>query len=394
MPRRLPHPALIFSYIGHSLDHIFMLIYPTAVLAMTNTFGWDYGEMVALMTPSVVLFGAGAIPAGWLADRWSARGMLTIMFLGMGAASVATGLARDPIEVALGLAAIGVFASIYHPVATAVVVRYATQRGRDLGINGVFGGIGIGSGPLIAGFLTSTLGWREAFIIPGVVCMGVGIAFAWIVREIVPSDAANRHASGVRGNWREVALIFALIVIAGVCVAFLFQSETTAMPKIFAQRLTFLDGDLFWIGLSTAVVFYFGAAAQYGGGLLADRFHMKWLVAGALTLQVPICWMAVHAADWPMFAVAALMAVFTLGLQPVVDSLVAHYVPPAWHARAFGMRFLAGIVTSSIAVPAVGWIHIATGDFAWMFVGLGGIAAIGVGVASLLPSERRVAASG
>ena len=122
------------------------------------------------------------------------------------------------------------------------------------------------------------------------------------------------------------------------------------MPKIFEQRLTFLDGDLFLgSGCSPRVVFYFGAAAQFGGGLLADRFPMKWLVAGALFLQLPICWLAAHAAGWPMFAIAVLMAVFTLGLQPVVDSLVAHYVPPAWHARAFGMRFLAGIVTSSAA---------------------------------------------
>lgn len=392
MSIRFPHPVLTFSCIGHSLDHIFMLIYPTTVIALEAEFGRPFGELIAFMTPSVFLFGAGAIPAGWLADRWSARGMLIIMFLGMGAASVATGFARDPFEVALGLAAIGLFASIYHPVATAVVVRYATKRGRDLGINGVFGGIGIGSGPLIAGILTDTLGWREAFIIPGIVSILVGIAFALMVREIATSDAADRHTNGVRGSVRAVAAIFALIVTAGVCVSFLYQSETVAMPKIFEQRLTFLEGDLRWVGLYTAVVFYFGAAAQFGGGLLADRFHMKWLVAGALFLQLPICWLALHATDWPMFTIAVFMAVFTLGLQPVVDSLVAHYVPSAWHARAFGMRFLAGIVTSSAAVPAVGWIHASTGDFVWMFAALGVIAAIGVAVASLLPTEERAAA--
>ncbi len=398
MAIRFPHPVLTFSCIGHSLDHIFMAIYPTTVIAIMAEFDRPFGELIAFMTPSVFLFGAGAIPAGWMADRWSARGMLIIMFLGMGAASILTGLARDPFEVAFGLAAIGVFASIYHPVATAVVVRYATQRGRDLGINGVFGGIGIGSGPLIGGVLTGTLGWREAFIIPGIVSILVGLAFAWMVREIVPSDAANKHASGVRGNWREVALIFALIVIAGVCVSFFFQSETVSIPKIFDQRLTFLAEDpeqrVWQIGLFAALVFYFGAAAQYGGGLLADRFHMKWLVAGALFLQLPVCWLALHATGWPMFTIAVFMAVFTLGLQPVVDSLVAHYVPSAWHARAFGMRFLAGIVASSAAIPAIAWIHTVTGDFVWLFVTLGGIAAIGVGIASLLPSERRVAVAG
>ena len=134
MAIRFPHPVLTFSCIGHSLDHIFMLIYPTTVIALEAEFGRPFGELIAFMTPSVFLFGAGAIPAGWLADRWSARGMLIIMFLGMGAASVATGFARDPFEIALGLAAIGIFASIYHPVATAVVdalCHQARPRPRD-----------------------------------------------------------------------------------------------------------------------------------------------------------------------------------------------------------------------------------------------------------------------
>ena len=105
---------------------------------------------------------------------------------------------------------------------------------------------------------------------------------------------------------------------------------------------------------------------------------MKWLVVGALTLQLPICWLAIHAADWPMFAVAVLMAVFTLGLQPVVDSLVAHYVPLGLarprlrhalsgryrHQFGGGARRSAG----SMPRPAIS---------SWLFAGLGGIAAVG-----------------
>jgi MFS transporter, FSR family, fosmidomycin resistance protein len=394
MPRIRYHPVLIFSCIGHSLDHIFMLIYPVAVIPMAVEFGWSYGEMVALLTPSVVLFGAGAIPAGWLADRWSARGMLAIMFFGMGAASVLTGLARNPIEIAVGLAAIGVFASIYHPVATAIVVRYAVQRGRDLGINGVFGGLGIGSGPLIAGILTDSFGWREAFIIPGIVCLAVGIAFVLMVGEIEPAESAQKHSGGASANGGAVLPVFAAIVAVGVCVGFLFQTGTVAMPKVFEQRLTFLGGALAWVGGLTALVYYCGAAAQFFGGLLADRFPMKWLVVGALTLQVPVTLIMAVAWDWSLFAVAICLAVFTLGLQPVVDSLVAHYVPPAWHARAFGTRFLAAIVASSISVPAVGWVFDATGSFFWLFAGLSIFAAIGALTALfLLPGEKRLVAA-
>ena len=92
----------------------------------------------------------------------------------------------------------------------------------------------------------------------------------------------------------------------------------------------------------------------------------------------------------PLFAIAILMVVFTLGLQPVVDSLVAHYVPPAWHARAYGARFLAAIVVSSASVPAIAWVFDATGAFDWLFYGLMGIAAFGAITAMTLPSERRL----
>lgn len=393
MSRRFPHPVLVFSCLGHGFDHLLMLIYPTAVLAMGAEFGRSYGELIVLMTPSVILFGAGAIPAGWLGDRWSARGILIIMFLGLGASTALTGFARTPFEVGLGLAAIGLFASIYHPVATAVVVRYAARRGRALGINGIFGGLGMAVAPGVTGFLTVTLGWRAAFVVPGVVCLAVGLAFAWMVREISPAAPPSAKEQAANGNGRSVLPIFIAIVLAGVCVGFLYQTETVAMPKVFQQRLTFLAGDLSAVGGFAASIFVFGAAAQYLGGMLADRFSMKRLVTLALSLQVVIILAIAQAWGWPLFALAVLMVVFTLGLQPVMDSLIAHYVPAAWHARAYGARFLSAIVVSSLSVPAVGWIFETTGGFDWLFYGLVGVAAVGALLASTIPIERRVVAA-
>jgi len=393
MSRRFPHPVLVFSCLGHSFDHFLMLIYPTAVLAMGAEFGRGYGELIVLMTPSVILFGLGAIPAGWLGDRWSARGTLIIMFFGLGGATLLTGLARTPLEIGLGLAAIGLFASIYHPVATAVVVRYAEKRGRALGINGIFGGLGMAIAPGVSGFLTATLGWRAAFVLPGVVCLGVGAAFVWFVRDIAPAAPAAARGAAGHGNGRSVLPIFVAIVLAGVCVGFLYQTETVVMPKVFEQRLTFLGGELSAVGGFAAAIFVAGAAAQYVGGLLADRLSMKRLVVTALSLQVAIILGVAQAWDWPLFALAVLMVVFTLGLQPVMDSLIAHYVPAAWHARAYGARFLSAIVVSSLSVPAVGWIYAATGGFNWLFYGLVGIAAIGALTAATLPTERRTVAA-
>ena len=85
--------TVAFSNVGHAYTHLFMLLYPTVVLTLEKEFHRSYGELLALATPGFLLMGAGALPAGWLGDRWSGRGMMAIFFFGMGGAAVFTGLA-------------------------------------------------------------------------------------------------------------------------------------------------------------------------------------------------------------------------------------------------------------------------------------------------------------
>ena len=49
--------ALRFINVGHLLDHLFMLIYPTAVLAMTAEFGLGYAQMIGLSLGGFIAFG-------------------------------------------------------------------------------------------------------------------------------------------------------------------------------------------------------------------------------------------------------------------------------------------------------------------------------------------------
>ncbi|PPR22502.1 MAG: hypothetical protein CFH38_01158, partial [Alphaproteobacteria bacterium MarineAlpha10_Bin1] len=105
----------IFLNLGHAYDHLFMLLFPTVVLTLHGQFEGSYSELLLLATPGFVAFAVGAIPAGWLGDRWSRSGMMAIFFIGIGVASILTGLARSKTEIAIGLFFIGLFASIYHP---------------------------------------------------------------------------------------------------------------------------------------------------------------------------------------------------------------------------------------------------------------------------------------
>ena len=151
MPVASSRLSLAFTCVGHSYSHLFMLLYATVVLALEDEFARSFGELLTLSFPGFVAFGVCALPAGWLGDRWSASGMMVIFFVGTGVATMLTGLASTTFELGAGLTLIGVFASIYHPVGIAWVVRHAVKRGKALGINGLFGNLGIAGAALVAG---------------------------------------------------------------------------------------------------------------------------------------------------------------------------------------------------------------------------------------------------
>ena len=172
----------LFLNLGHFLDHLFMLVFATvAALRLAEEWDMSYAALIPYATPGFVAFGVCAIPAGWIADKWSRAGMIIIFFIGIGVSAILTALADSPIEIALGLLAMGVFAAIYHPVGIAMVIQGRRKTGIPIAINGVFGNLGVAAAALLTGYLIDTGGWRNAFVLPGAVSIGLGAAYAAFV---------------------------------------------------------------------------------------------------------------------------------------------------------------------------------------------------------------------
>ena len=150
-----------FLNIGHFFDHFFILIFATAAaLVLAKEWGLSYAELIPYATPGFIAFGLGAIPAGWLADKWSRKGMMVIFFIGIGGATALTAMADTPFAMGCGLLAVGAFAAIYHPVGIALVVETHERTGVALAVNGVFGNLGVASAALVTALFIDTLGWR------------------------------------------------------------------------------------------------------------------------------------------------------------------------------------------------------------------------------------------
>lgn len=386
-PSRL---SLVFSSIGHGYMHMFAVYFYLIVLPLEREWHMPYPELISLWTVGSLLIGALALPVGWVADRWSATGMMVIFFVGLGAASIACGLAAGPDSLWAGLCLLGAAASIYHPVGLPWLVRTSASRGKALGINGIFGSVGVASAGIVAGTLVDAFGWRTAFIVPGVVSIATGAAM-WAARRagrVTDGEDAAREdpAAASRADRRRVFGVLLVTMFGG---SIIYQSLQAALPKLLALRLEDLLGSgTFGVGALVAVAYGTAGLTQVAAGHLADRYPLKRVYTIAILSQVPLLWLVSRAGGLPLVPLATGLVIANTASLPAENILLAESAPRR-QSLAFGVKFVLSFGAAPLAIRLVAWITERTGGFTWLFLALTGVAVVIGAVAWLLPQGRR-----
>lgn len=381
--------SLGFSCIGHSYSHLFAPIFYVAALSLEKELALTHGEVVALIIAGNMLFGFAAPLAGWLGDRWSSTGMMSLFFLGTGACMMLTGFVSSPLYIGIALALTGLFSSIYHPVGIAWLVRHALNRGAALGINGFFGSIGPGLAAIIAGLLIQWFNWRAAFIVPGLLLLVTGLAFSWLVwRGVIVESRVDRKTDAPSSR-KDMIRAFLVLAVTMMCTGIIYQATQPALPKVFSEKLGDLtSGGVLGISMFVAVVYFAAGIMQIVGGKLADRYPLKYVYMAAFTLQVPFLALAGSLSGASLMIVAMIMVSVNSSALPAENSLVARYAPSQWRGLAFGLKFIIAFGISGLGVLLEGRIYDYTGDFYWLFIVLACIAAVAAVAGLLLPNER------
>lgn len=356
MPEQiLARRTILFVNIAHALDHFVILIFPTAVIAMAPELGLTYAGLIGLATGTFLAFGLFALPMGWLSGRLGRRNMLAGFFLGCGLSLFGLATATTPFVLGAWLLVLGIFAAIYHPVGTPMLVSNARRLGRDLGWNGVWGNLGAGLASGITALLAAWLGWRAAFIVPGVVLVATGIAFMMLAPGDSNADAGRKDAAPPIQVARPFLLIglFAVAVAAG---GMTLNVTTIALPKVIDERLG-LDLPLTLIGSLATMAFLFGAATQLLMGRLVDRFELPSIFVGLSFVQMTGLIIASLATGVPLMAGLILAMAGIYGQVIVNDAMVARYVPADRRGTAYGIRYFVGFSVSGLAVPLIALGH-------------------------------------
>jgi MFS family permease len=386
MPQSRLH--FLFLNVGHFLDHLFMLVFATvAALALTREWGLSYAELIAYATPGFVAFGAFALPAGWLADRWSREGMITVYFIGIGLSAIVTALATTPVQIAVGLFILGVFAAIYHPVGIALVLEGRKKTGMIVAMNGVWGNMGVAMAALITGFLIDNAGWRSAFVIPGIASILIGIAYGALIWRRAQAPAAIKSGGGVASAAydravfiRVIAIVFFTTAIGGL----VFQSTTFALPKIMDERAAGLSVSATLVGWMAFLAFATGSIGQLVVGYFVDRYSPRLAFLIIVALQVTFFALMPGLQGWAAVLCAMAFMFAAFGQIPINDVLVGRVARTQWRSRILAVRYMITITVMAASLPLIGWVH-ANWGFDTLFVILATAAAAIFAAATLLP---------
>ncbi len=373
--------AIGFLNWAHALDHFVILIYPMVVIELAAVYGRSYSELIALGTASFIAFGLFSLPAGWLADRWSRRNMMVAFYVGCGLSLVGAAFAPSLYALAVALFALGVFAAIYHPVGTAMILENATQRGRSLAFNGVCGNLGVSLAAGVTAALTAALSWRGAFLVPGLVCIATGAVYLWLMPDETRHATSRSTSPDVALSTPVAATIFALLVVVALSAGLVFNTLSVALPKIVDERVG-SNISLVAVGGLTTAVFLCGGLAQIAVGRLVERIQPHILFAAIAVMQFAgVVWAAYATGVMLLVALAFTMAAI-YGQITVNDLVIARYTADAWRGRVYAVRYFLTFMISGAAVSMIAVLY-GRGGFG-LVLGTTAIVALGFLVAALL----------
>ena len=377
---------------AHALDHLVLLVFASAVSLIAIDLGVDrWEDLMPYTTGAFLMFGLGSIPAGRLGDLWGRRKSMLLFFFGTAASCLLVAVSQESWHLAVSLTILGIFASIYHPVGIPMLLRHASRPGAAIGWNNLAGNLGVALAALITGITVSLAGWRSAFILPGLLALLLGLAFMRLAPQ-EPESPAKGNKQG-----KDVPFVFnsdckrALIVmtLAACTSSILFNFTTNSNTELFKVKLDGLLQSPAQIGFVLALLYAIAGVSQVVMGRLTDRYAIRPLFLGVVSLQVFFLLVAAFAEGWLFYAAGLGFMAAIFGAIPFSDVIMVRFVDDRLRSRVAGMRLGISFFVGSAAVLLLGPVVKAVG-FQWALLGLAIVASLTLLVVVRLPAVPNV----
>lgn len=326
---------LFFTCAAHALTHVYMVAYTVVLTQLSEEFGVDRIAITRYATISIVLFGLGAIPAGWLGDRLGEKNLLVTFFVMSALGGLLVGLAQDLYQLAIGMGILGLGTSIFHPVGNAFIARGVRNPGRAMGTNGLWGNVGEALGPFLTVQIALLASWRWAYISLALPTLALGLWLALTKIQLEDSPAAPPKPT--RGKFPGVLI---LLLLAMTCGGFQFWIIKTMLPSYLQEGApsSWLP-DTLRGGYLASLIYLIGGLGQLLAGRLVHHREGRGLYVVIFALSVPIIYAVGKISGHFLFPTACVMAILMFSAQPIENVLLVRYSPRGLRGLIFGLKF-------------------------------------------------------
>jgi len=346
----------------HFLCHFFMLVFPAVPMPLVATLHIPIEEVVKLSFLMYLMFGLFSLPVGLIADRWRTKWMLIIGLVLMGSGMLLAGLKPDPAILYWALGIVGIGASVYHPAGIGLISRTVRQRGYALGVNGVYGNLGIASAPLITGLLTWQLGWQSAFVTLGAFGLFTGAVLSFVHIDETSITRAPDSTAGNHSMIRFFIILCAGLIFGGIA----YRGNMLLLPAYLEMKAPFFHevvssfsfiktqgAKTLAATVLTSFVLITGIFGQMLGGRLADRVDLRKAYLLVHAASIPFILAMAFVSNYALAVAAAGYALFSLGMQPIENSLIAALTPDRWRSTSYAVKFVLNFGVGASAVYVI-----------------------------------------
>ncbi len=369
----------------HFLCHFLELGYPALTLFIADDLDIPVADVLYAGFPLYFCMGIFAFPWGIISDRYGS-------FFSLGIASIIASLGclglifvHEPFSILVSLSIIGLGIAAYHPAGMAAISSTFTERrGKALALHGIWGGLGILSAPILAGLIGYYLHWRSFYIFASLVSFLLGVLCLRIQSKIGSQQKNLQDSPEVREQnfntfaksliatfrYREFLLLLICMTIAGavyraniVTLPILLKNHSGEPLNLLASFIsqTFtgaklgnpLDaGSSLLMGLAVLG----GLIGQKFAGQLADKYNLAKCYFYFFLISVPCLILMGQLGGAPLIFISIIYFFFSLGMQPIENSLVAEISPKEILSSVYGIKFLFCFGIAALVVHPVSYL--------------------------------------
>jgi len=312
-----------------------------ALSVHAHSLGANHSEIGAIVSAFAAAQLLTQVPMGRLSDRVGRVYLVVIGFIVVAVAATLYNFATNPGHFIILQALAGVGSGCLWPPLMAILTdnSASSERGKTMGAFNTVFFLGVGTGPLLGGFIDARFGHIAVFDVwAGVALLGALLCFMALKETAKERKTATAHSPaaladssfikpGLRATFAAGCVVRSR---GGVCASF-----NNALLPLYAVAL--FNATPAMIG---SLMFIHGMGLAFfniPGGKMSDRLGRRLpALMGSLVATAGVLWYSTAGGYWPLLAAVGLAGAGSAFSTPAVAALTADVCNPARRGEAFG----------------------------------------------------------